>query len=172
MNNLESIGFNNNELQFRAEAVLNILKNELYKNSRPITGFLYKPTDYKKGTVMPEIDDGFIPFGENDKWGGKRDEHAWFYKKINFPKVDGRLELGVRTSKNGWDASNPQFMLYIDGKIVQGMDTNHKTAVINVTGEHDVHLYAYTCTEEDVFLDLIAELFVVNEELEKLYYNL
>ena len=172
MNNVESIGFNNNELQFRVEAVLNILNAELHKNKQPITGFVYKPTDYKKGTVMPVIDDTFVPFGSSDKWGGKRDEHAWFYKKINFPKVDGRLELGVRTSKNGWDASNPQFMLYIDGKIVQGMDVNHKTAVVNVTGEHDVHLYAYTCTEEDVYLDLITELVVINEDLEKLYYNI
>ena len=63
-------------------------------------------------------------------------------------------------------------MLYIDGKIVQGMDVNHKTAVVNVTGEHDVHLYAYTCTEEDVYLDLITEIFVINEDLERLYYNL
>ncbi|MBO4940261.1 MAG: alpha-mannosidase [Clostridia bacterium] len=172
MNNLESIGFNNNELQFRAEAVLNILRNELYKNKQPVTGFVYKPTDYKKGTIMPTIDESFIPFAENDQWGGKRDGHAWFYKKINFPKVDGRLEFGLRTSKSGWDAANSQFMLYIDGKIVQGMDVNHTTAVINVTGEHDVHLYAYTCPGKDVYFDLITELFVINEDLEKLYYNL
>lgn len=172
MNNVESIGFNNNELQFRAEAILPIISGCICTKKEKITGYMYKPTDYKQGTVMPEIDDTFTLFNEHDKWGGLRDQHAWFYKKINFPASSDRVEFVAKTSKKGWDSSNPQFMLYIDGKIVQGMDVNHTNAVVNVTGEHDIYLYAYTCTEEDVYLDLITEINYINEDVERLYYNL
>lgn len=65
---------------------------------------------------------------ENDSlWGGVN-VHQWF--KATF-SVDTKLEgadlvLLVSTDKDGWLALNPQFLLFVDGTIKQGLDTNHQ----------------------------------------------
>lgn len=163
---------NNNELEQRAVMIVKLLSQHLIKRRVPLSGFVYKESEYKSGSVMPKIDETFKAYNEEEKWGGKRDTHAWFYKKVKFEKGDGRCELVIKTNASGWDASNPQFMLYINGKIVQGMDVNHKSAVINEFGEKDVHVYAYTSTDSDAKFDFISEIQYVDEDVERLYYNL
>ncbi len=171
MDNLKVIGDRWNSLQLRIETVANELKKRIVVKREAIDGIKYMECGYKDGTVMPDIN-MMREFGVNERWGGKVDAHAWFYKKINFPKSNYRVELSVETQRDGWDASNPQFMLYIDGKLKQGMDVNHRSATITESGEHDVFLYAYTGTDVTELLDLFVSINLIDEELEKLYYNL
>ena len=168
------LGIWNNELEQRAEAICTQLKEHLIKKTVKVEGFKYKKCDYKQGSEMPIIDDTFVDFNRTDKWGEELESHAWFYKKINFEKGEGRCEFSVKTGREGWDASNPQFMLYFDGKIVQGMDVNHTTAYIKDYGEKDVYIYAFT-TYEARFIgpyDFFVDIQYVDEETERLYYNL
>ena len=172
MSNPVKIGIFNNELEQRAKMMVNRIAEHLILKSIPLDGFMYKECDYKKGTSMPEIDDTFRVFGKDETWGGKVDAHAWFYKKINFEDGDGRLELLIKTDAIGSCTNNPQFMPFIDGKILQGMDTNHTTAVINCRGEKDVYIYAYTSGMSDAKYTFTSQLIYVDEDLERLYYNL
>lgn len=172
MSHLDNLGVYNNELEQRALMITDKISEHLVVKTVPLDGFVYKKCGYKKGSEMPEIDASFKPFGKNDLWGGEADSHAWFYKKINFEKCLGRCELVVSSAIEGWDADNPQFMLYIDGKIVQGMDVNHTSAVINSFGEKDVYIYAYTTPEKADFYKFITEIRYIDEEAERLYYNL
>ena len=93
-----------------------------------------------------------------------------FYKKINFEKGDGRCEFSVGTGKEGWDASNPQFMLYFDGKIVQGMDVNHTSTWVKEYGEKDVYIYAFTTSEERFIgpYDFLVNINYIDEETDQL----
>lgn len=171
MNILYSMGEKGNELYCRLKAFQEEIRKRTVKCRQRQSGILYCECGYKSGTVMPDPSE-MQPFESWQRWGGRRDSHCWFYKKIDFPVSDKRVELRVDTQKDGWDASNPQFMLYVDGKIKQGMDVNHRTAVISERGEHDVFLYAYTGTDVDDLLDLNLSVETVDEDVERLYYNL
>ena len=171
MNNLNSLGLNHTELQERINAITNEISRHVIAKKCKAENVLYKKNDYKTDSALPDISD-FTKFEENQRWGGERDSHAWFYTKINVEDSIYRAELYVSTQKGGWDASNPQFMLYINGKLCQGMDTNHRTAVIPTVGENEIYLYAYTGTNIDDLLDLNLYVQYVDENVEKLYYNL
>ena len=172
MNNLFSIGDRGNELHLRIKnALYNQLERLVRRERREVGGFLYTECDYKSGSAMPDVAK-MRPFAENERWGGRRDAHAWFYKRVDFPETDLRVELRVETQLGGWDATNPQFMLYIDGVLKQGMDVNHRSAVITERGEHDVFIYAYSGTGVTKLLDFFCSVELIDEDVERLYYNL
>ena len=173
MQNLQGIGIGKTALAQRPKAFLEELIKHVTVKQLPVTNLLYKPTEYKEGTVMPVIDDTFVPFGHNDFWGGKSDTHAWFYAEINFEKIENyRLELSVRALTNGWDALNPQFLVYIDGEVAQGLDVNHKSIVITNYGVKKVYFYAYAGMNIYDPLSFFVDLRYVDEDVEKLYYDI
>jgi alpha-mannosidase len=142
-----------------------------------IDGFLYKECGYKSGNTLPEIDDSFREFGKNERWGGKQDEHAWFYKKLIIPEQyrGKNVELVISTDayKQSWDAINPQFIVYLNGVLVQGLDMNHREVFLDNAEEcYELYIYAYTGMNGDGWLDFDAKLVVYNEEARKLYYSL
>ncbi len=171
MSKFECFGKDLNQLAFRLEKILQVIGGRIVVSSTPIGEVLYKETQYKSGSKMPDTSD-FSPFSCTDTWGGKRDSHAWFYFKHSFAETSYRTELTIETSKDGWDASNPQFMLYINGILKQGLDTNHRSAVISEQGETDVFIYAYSGTDFDDPLDLRVSVKEIDTEIEGLYYDL
>nr|WP_289707577.1 hypothetical protein [Enterocloster clostridioformis] len=41
------------------------------------------------------------------------------------------MEFLITTGREGqWDATNPQMLFYLNGKIVQGVDVNHREILI------------------------------------------
>ncbi len=92
------------------------------------------PTDYKPF-------EGF--------WYCKEDEHAWFTFAPVYPSLkEGQtLLLKIDTGASGWDAANPQAMLFYDGKSVRAMDVNHTTVKFPL-GVKKVDVYAYSGTEK------------------------
>lgn len=142
-----------------------------------IDGFLYKECGYKSDNTLPEIDESFREFGKNERWGGKQDEHAWFYKKLIIPEQyrGKNVELVISTDayKQSWDAINPQFIVYLNGALVQGLDMNHREVFLdNAEESYELYIYAYTGMNGDGWLDFDAKLVVYNEEARKLYYSL
>ena len=82
------------------------------------------PCGYKVGNELPSKS-SFSPYDTNGTWGSGKDSHAWFYIEVNVPQTDNRSILRVKTDREGWDACNPQFIAYVDGKMRQGLDVNH-----------------------------------------------
>ena len=122
------------------------LKHYKHKSFQPINEFSYKKTDYKKGNQIPTVDDSWGTFGGTDIFSGY-DEHAWFYKRVVISDdMQGKnLYLQFSTGIWDWDAVNPQFIVYINGEMVQALDTNHTTVKLDShLKEFDLHLYAYT----------------------------
>lgn len=161
------------------EKRMNVLFDTLEKASvvfdEKVNGFMYKECGYKTGNTLPEIDENFREFGENERWGGKQDKHAWFYKKLTIPKeLQGKnVELYVGTQMENWDAVNPQFIAYVDGKLVQGLDTNHREIFLDKAKEsYEIYIYAYSGMNGDRWLEFNTYLRVYNEAARKLYYSL
>ena len=72
-------------MNFIFEKIRETLKQlEIYmcKKTISLDGFMHIECDYKKGNVMPLVDSDWAKFKKGDRWGGKRDSHCWFYKKI------------------------------------------------------------------------------------------
>ncbi len=155
-------------------------------------GLRYMETAYKAGSHCPELNDSNSALFEREAfWGGTPDTHAWFYKQVAIPvPASGlRYELELRTDVGNrgddilvdedrsepWDASNPQFILYYDGKAIQGLDVNHISACLPADkAEVNVHIYAYTGTnlQPSTPLKLHMDVVGIDEDCEKLYYDL
>ena len=147
--------------------------NARYCNTVSVTNLEYFPCDYKTSNDLPSLDK-FMPFAEGQYWGEGWDTHAWFHFKLDIPEnMKGKpVQLHVRTDyADGWDPNNPQFLIYIDGVLRQGMDINHQYIELDANAENDIFLYAYTGARVErsrLFLTLRN----VNAEVEDLWYNL
>ena len=158
----------------RLKVYLQMLRDASCEQSLPLDGFLYKPCGYKTDNTLPKIDKSFRPFARYERWGGEKDCHAWFYKKVEIPKEmrSRNVELCIGTQIDAWDAINPQFIVYVDGVLVQGLDVNHREVFLdNAEPSYEIYVYAYG-GKEARHLEFNATLRVYDEELRKLYYSL
>ena len=144
------------------------------KENIPVTDFLYKECDYKLDNTLPEIDDSFTLFTPYiNRWGGKKDKHAWFYNEIKVPENwDGEIQLAVASdARLGWCDINPQFIAYVDGKLQQGIDKNHREVFLT-KGNHKVYLYAYSGSVHDEYVDFVTNLQLIDAKTKQLYYDI
>ena len=87
-----------------------------------------------------------------------------------------RIFLKLATQIEEWDdAKNPQFLVFINGEVVQGMDMNHRLLFLGDSfkgGEElDFDIQAYSGILHDEFL-FIASIIEIDEEVEGLYFDL
>ncbi len=163
-------------IEDRIKVFLEETERLIVKKSVMQDGFLYKECDYKKGNDLPEIDGTFREFVTyKDRWAGECDKHAWFYKKITVPEEfsEGEAELSIASDATvGWACVNPQFIAYVNGKLVQGIDKNHREIFLGGPGEYEIYLYAYTGSVFPEHVDFIATLRLVDKKIKNLYYDL
>lgn len=166
---------------FRKERI-QVICNELLKLSKvqevDITDWKVKRGTYK---TIEEVDNASEPWQDfnsrTDQWTGK-DEHYWFRTTVTVPdSFEGKpLYFIFKTQIDEWDdAKNPQFLLFVNGKIVQGLDMNHRDVLITKsakTGDkYTIDLQAYTGILHSNFL-LIGEMVQIDEKLTELYYDI
>lgn len=149
---------------------LEYLQKYSIKEEIPINGFIEKQCGYKKGNVLPKIDETWTGFGDNDRWGGKRDTHCWFYKEINVPEDNMLFCIKNGLTERGLDA-NPQYLVYLNGELYQGMDVNHTEILIEKAGKYEIYVYAYSAMFDDYF-EFHASLKITDLDVEGLYYDI
>lgn len=152
-------------------------RNYALTYEKKLEGFMYKPCGYKSDNKLPKIDASFREFGADERWGGKQDEHAWFFKKLIIPKeLQGQnveIEISTASEHSYWDAINPQFIVYLDGVLVQGLDVNHREIFLdNAKKSYELYIYAYTGMNGDGLLEFNAKMRTYDEAARKLYYSL
>ncbi|MBQ7907541.1 MAG: alpha-mannosidase [Clostridia bacterium] len=155
------------------KVVLGKLKDNIVMSAYPVTGITYKPCGYKVGSELPTCED-FVPFTAEMTWSSQRDEHAWFHFTVDASQFGGKeIKLAIHTEPgNGWDATNPQFIAYVDGHIRQGLDTNHTYLILSGKDSYDVMLYSYSGMEAHrENLHLTADVVIENQDVKKLYYD-
>lgn len=136
-----------------------------------LSGFLYKVCDYEPLGVMPDINDGFVTFRENDRIILEKDDHFWLYKKITVK--EDNTHLFVEIGGAVWNG-NPQFLVYVDGKLVHQLDRNHTDIKFEKAGEYEVYLYGYVGYTSLVGAkyDFAAYLCKIHENVKKLAYHM
>ena len=161
-------------IEDRINVFLEEFEKLVIRENIPITDFLYKECDYKLDNTLPEIDDSFTLFTPYiNRWGGKKDKHAWFYNEIKVPENwDGEIQLAVSSdARLGWCDINPQFIAFVDGKLQQGIDKNHREVFLT-NGNHKVYLYAYSGSIHDEWVDFVTNLQLIDAKTKQLYYDI
>ena len=139
----------------------------------PVEGITACPCpEYKTGhTPPPEAE--FASFKPGDTFGSGWDTHAWFRFTVDRTDRHDRdpLYLRAHTERSGWDADNPQFIVYVDGVLRQGLDTNHREVLLEGEGPFDIVLYAYTGPKVSS-ARFLADTRRLVPEVSDLYYDL
>lgn len=147
-----------------------LLGENLWKTVKPIEEILTIVCDYKTDNTFPPLD-AMTHFAPGSDWGTGNDTHAWFHFSIPAEEIGANTFLGVRSDKDGWDANNPQFIAYINGKMRQGLDTNHREVLLDADQPADVWVYAYTGAKI-ARAKFFADLRVLDADVHALYYDL
>lgn len=158
----------------KIETMLLNIKKQITPVRIKITDIKTMDCGYKTDNTVPEVTEEWRSFGEYDRWGMNPEEHRWFYTKLRIPDelVGSDAELYIASTPEDDSDWDPQYMAYVDGKFVRGMDSNHRYLKIDSTKkEQDIHVYAYSAPfgEKSEFY---CELCVFEREAEKLYYNI
>ena len=164
-------------LDKRASIICDELKSLRICQRKVVEGLRYKPGAFIHPKEARADETPFAPFDtQTMHWYGP-DRHYWFEADVTVPdSFDGRpLWLCVHTQIDGWDARNPQFLVFIDGQVAQGLDTNHREVLLTRSahaGErYHIDLQAYTGTDHAEFR-LVAELQEIDPEINGLYWDL
>lgn len=165
-------------IEDRISVICNELKELAFVKKEPVNGVVYKKGLY---FYPHEADESAEPWEEFDSktmhWYGP-DEHYWFRAEYTVPKsMDGKtLYLKVATQVDHWDyAKNPQFLLFVNGQMTQGMDLNHQTVMLErcaKEGEtYTIDLQGYTGV---MFAELTftMEAVEVDEKINEIYYDI
>lgn len=129
--------------------------------------------EYKKNNLPPSLSEDWKKAPENDMFGGV-DTHYWLH--LTIPKLEKRegveARLAVRTGREGqWDARNPQFIVYANGKTVQAFDVNHTWMPLEYDTDYDIYLYLYSGLVGGTFFSALS-LTYTDLETEALYYDI
>ncbi|GMQ59035.1 alpha-mannosidase [Vallitalea sediminicola] len=161
----------------RIGKLLEEMKELRYVKKNTLESIQMKEGLYKEIREADESAEPWKTFSKDDRWGGK-DKYAWFRGEFNVTEeyANKKLVYQVLTGKEGeWDANNPQFLIFVNGKLVQGLDINHTEIILSnksVLGEkYTVDLQAYSGT-----IDSLSEcrnvVSVFDDVVEKLYYDI
>ena len=146
----------------RITKIVHELKSYIYQDGVKVENFRMKEGKFKD---IQEVDASPAPWNEfatGMRWGGY-DCHAWFRTDVTIPEdMDGKtVALLVHTGRDGWDATNPQFIAYVNGVLMQGLDRNHQEVVLSHSAkageQYRIDLHAYSGmghSKVDLFVEM------------------
>lgn len=165
-------------LDKRVNVICEELKKLKVKQSFPVDNWKYKEGNYIRPEEAEADSAAWEDFDcQNMHWYGK-DRHYWFKTTYTVPKeLDGkRMWMHVCTQIDEWDdAKNPQFLLFVNGVVTQGIDMNHREVFLSECAKagdtYVLELQAYTGILHTEF-NLMVNMQEIDHEIEKLYYDL
>lgn len=165
-------------LDKRIKVICDELKKLKIKEKVALEEWLYKEGQFFRPEEAENDSRDFLPYdAKTMHWYG-RDRHYWFKNRFVVPeKMEGkRIFLKLQTQIDEWDdAKNPQFLVFINGEVVQGMDMNHRELLLGnnlkAGDELKFDIQAHSGILHDEFL-FIASIIEIDEEIEGLYYDL
>lgn len=168
------------QMQFIKERIGKLIEyigQGVYPLSVPVTDYRYKVTKERYTDIAGLDTSDWQMIHKDHLWGGHR-EYYWFETTVTVPEefagkcVVFELKTGA---EGGWDALNPQFSIYMDGRRVQGLDVNHREIIISENaraGEtHRLIMSAFT-GDTNYHLLMDGALKVLDRATEHYYYDI
>lgn len=164
-------------LEERLGRIVNELKGCIRQDSIGLNNLKIKYGNFKGGEKVGLDTSDWNIFGKEDRWGGK-DVHCWFRFEFEIPEeFKGKfVSLEISTGREGeWDALNPQFLVYVNERLIQGLDVNHRDITLTESanpGEvFNIALYSYSGMKSGR-VELDAQISTLSRAVEKLYYDI
>ena len=168
------------ELLHRVPPVLQALQARTVHSRAPVTGLRKKPCPYHGWDILREDPDtapGWSDFAPGDAIGGE-ESHFCFQGELTAPAGSEGQHLVCLVSTGAddiWNNNNPQFLAYLNGELLCGLDVNHTEFDLSPAAAAGLHwrlgLYAYCNTPaQDVFLQV--ETALRDDAVTALYYDL
>lgn len=151
---------------------INTASSLIYRKVYDVTDVEICDTGYKTGNEPPR--GGWRPYDVNIPLIGD-DAHFWLRTSLHTPAVSENEYLVFRTmtGREGmWDATNPQGLLYLNGKMTQGLDTNHTEAFLEADTDYTIHNYFHMGTYPGGAVWCKMAVYSVNKAVEHLYYDI
>ena len=107
------------QIRERVGKMLEYLEGQIYPAQVPVESWKMIRTDEKFQDVEHLDTAGWADFSREQIWGGHR-EYYWFETTVTIPEeFSGKcVVFQLTTGREGeWDATNPQFTIYVNGKI-------------------------------------------------------
>ena len=130
----------------------------------------YVPCGYKTSNDAPA--EGWQIFEPGQRISGK-DTHFWFRMAFRTPEAEEghTLYLRVITGREGnWDATNPQGLVFLNGRMTQALDTNHTMVRLEPGAEVRIQIYFYVGMI-DVPVEFLPSLVWVDDRIEGIWYD-
>jgi Alpha-mannosidase len=161
----------------RAKRMTAELEKLIYVDSESITNYKVKEGNERHWEDPGMDDSSWDTYITGNLWGGY-DKHYCFRTSIVIPeRFSGKVvAFNITTGFEGeWDALNPQFLFYLNGDLVQGLDVNHREVIITENAkpgeEFKIAIIAYSGLFERKS-NLFTRIVVLDREIEELYFNL
>ena len=152
----------------RTKQYLEVIKSTIDTSCVEITDI-----EYCEGKAEPREWSKF----DQKQWGGY-DSWAWFRTVFEMPEsLKGKtviLKL-ITGPGNEWNAVNPQFVVYVNGKAAQAFDTNHTFLYLSENaepGEKFEIIYRGYSGRENKMMNFAPKLYAHSYETKRLYFNL
>jgi len=126
---------------------------------------------YKQNNVFPE--EGWKPFPVGARVHGW-DAHFWFRCHVHTPPAKANTTYYAKFTTGNewlWDATNSQGLVYANGEMVQGCDSNHTEVYLESDTDYTLHNYFYVGLTES-WIPLEIGLYALDERSEALYYDM
>lgn len=133
----------------------------------------YLACGYKKDNTIPGKDAGWLPLPRGARLGGK-EKHFWLHFHVDaIPRANGKeLFISLTTGLEGqWNALNPQGLVFLDGKAVHALDTNHTCVPTEWDREYEVYIYLY-CGMKDGLFDVLPQMIARDTDVYSLYWDI
>lgn len=161
----------------RIRGILDKLDKNRRTNRIAVTGIRKKDIGYGERETCFNEDGVWNDFDRNETWGG-HETHAAFKTVITIPKEYAGKKVAVTLNTGAtdiWNTDNPQFLVYINGKIICGHDMNHNEVILckeAIPGDkYEYALYAYS-NGADARDFLLIDTVIVQDDVEELYYDI
>ncbi len=161
----------------RIGQILKVLESRIVKHSQAIADYemLDHPTDQRLLSAPEEA--SWLPYDPKISPWNSDFCYAWFRCTVTIPEEMAGLPIyfSLKTSRQGWDALNPQFTVYVDGQIRQGFDVNHREVLLSESAQagqsYQIQLSAYSGYGQGD-LSLQGELQAQDLQTLALYYDI
>ena len=161
----------------RVAKIITALKDEFYvTGSVDLAGFRFRDGQYG----FDRIDEGeWRDFDSENEFWGYPECYAWFRQSFEVPKefAGSPVYYELKPAQKEWRGGGIQFIVYANGKLIQGVDSNHPEVRLldkAVGGEKfDICINAYTDDwDYPGTVVMKARLKTVNDLVRKLIFDL
>ncbi|MGD1823481.1 MAG: hypothetical protein ACPKM0_12065, partial [Pleomorphochaeta sp.] len=165
------------QISERIGKLIEYINEQIYSDTKTVNDYKMIKTS-EKFTDIENLDTSkWKHFDNTQLWGGNF-EYYWFETNITIDDTfDGKcVVFELKTGREAfWDATNPQFTIYVNGKLVQGLDVNHRSIILSENAKsgdkYRIILSAFTGTQNFSLL-LDGTIKVLHKDIEKYYYDI